>query len=257
MPIYAPLWALLWIAQVAVGGSLVAGAGEGASLRSLGTLTAAVDGKEVPLDLVRHAVKVEIRDGVALTTVESLFRNETDRDVKGVFEYPLPQDAWVAGFGVWHGDRLVQGEVAERGRIWDAYQSLMVEWKQATGGGGPGEGSAVQGGRFQATVYPIPAQGQKRIRIAYMQVLGWNGHGFTYVYPLVSEETRTAGLEELSVHVEVQSQPAILGVKSLNQPAVVETTANSATVEYTGKGALPGRDFTLEIGVASQPGQLV
>jgi len=52
------------------------------------------DGRPVgELGLKSHEVTVEILDGIAKTTVEENFENDTDRRLEGTFNFPLPSDA--------------------------------------------------------------------------------------------------------------------------------------------------------------------
>src|SRR5204862_4625155 len=52
---------------------------------SLGSLLANVDGRNVPLNVGYHQVDVDIRDGLARTTIEESFVNTTDRELEGTF----------------------------------------------------------------------------------------------------------------------------------------------------------------------------
>src|SRR5262249_48636569 len=77
---------------------------------ALGSLIAKVDGRNVPLSVGYHHVTVDIRDQIARTTIEESFVNHTDVTLEGVFHFPLPQDASIAGFGMWIGNELVMAD---------------------------------------------------------------------------------------------------------------------------------------------------
>ena len=75
---------------------------KGASVNeSLGSLVAQVNGQAVSLSVGVHKVNVEVRDQIARTTIEETFVNHTDAQLEGVFHFPLPQDASIAGFAMW------------------------------------------------------------------------------------------------------------------------------------------------------------
>mgnify|MGYP000231731385 CR=1 FL=1 len=67
---------------------------------SIGSLVANVDGRNVPLTVGYHKVSVDIRDQISRTVIEESFVNRTDGRLEGVFYFPLPQDASIAGFGI-------------------------------------------------------------------------------------------------------------------------------------------------------------
>ncbi len=87
-----------------------------ASGESLGSLLARIDGRDVPLTVGYHKVSVDIQDQIARTTIEESFVNQTESVLEGTFCLPLPQDASIAGFGMWIGDELIEADVVEKQR---------------------------------------------------------------------------------------------------------------------------------------------
>ena len=88
---------------------------EGATTNeSIGSLIAKVDGRNVPLTVGYHKVTVDIRDQIARTVIEESFVNHTPGRLEGVFQFPLPQDASISGFGMWIGSELVEADVVEK-----------------------------------------------------------------------------------------------------------------------------------------------
>src|SRR4029453_775540 len=94
---------------------------------SLGSLVAKVDGRDVPLSVGYHKVNVEVRDQIARTTIEESFVNHTDGTLEGVFHFPLPQDASIAGFGMWIGNELVEADVVKKQRPREIYETILRE----------------------------------------------------------------------------------------------------------------------------------
>ena len=58
---------------------------------------------------------------------------------------------------------------------------------------------------FRARVYPIPAKGEKRIRLSYTEMLEADGDSVQYVYPLNTEKFSYAPLEEVVISVDINS----------------------------------------------------
>ena len=74
------------------------------------------------------------------------------RSSKGVFYFPLPQDASISGFGMWIGDKLVEADVVEKQRAREIYETILRERRD------PGLLEWSGGNIFKARVFPIPAQ---------------------------------------------------------------------------------------------------
>ena len=148
---------------------------------SIGSLLAKIDGRNVPLTVGYHKVTVDIRDQIARTTIEESFVNHTNAQLEGTFFFPLPQDASIAGFGMWIGDKLVEADVVEKQRAREIYETILRERRD------PGLLEWSGGNIFKARVFPIPAQSEKRITITYTQVLPLRGNSYRYQYALQSE----------------------------------------------------------------------
>ena len=137
---------------------------------SIGSLLAKIDGRDVPLTVGYHKVTVDIRDQIARTTIEESFVNHTTAALEGTFFFPLPQDASIAGFGMWIGDKLVEADVVEKERAREIYETILRERRD------PGLLEWSGGNIFKARVFPIPAEAEKRITITYTQVLPLRGN---------------------------------------------------------------------------------
>ncbi|MEM9379138.1 MAG: VIT domain-containing protein [Planctomycetota bacterium] len=217
-----------------------------ASTEALGSLLANVDGRNVPLTIGYHDVTVDIRDQIARTVIEESFVNHTSRVLEGVFYFPLPADASISGFGMWIGDELVQGEIVEKQRARAIYETILRERRD------PGLLEWSGGSVFKASVFPIGAE--KRIRIAYTQVLPKTGEGYRYHYALRSEMLRKTPLRELRIEVRASSTAEIAGVTCPSHPCRIRATDHAASVEFEAQEFAPDRDFELRFETAPTDG---
>ena len=143
---------------------------------SLGSLLAKVDGRDVPLTVGYHRVKVDIRDQIARTVIEESFVNHTRFRTEGVFYFPLPQDASISGFAMWIGGEKVTADIVEKQRAREIYEEILRERRD------PGLLEWAGGNIFKARVFPIEPRQEKRIEISYTQVLPLRGNQFRYSY---------------------------------------------------------------------------
>ncbi|MEW6742249.1 MAG: VIT domain-containing protein [Planctomycetota bacterium] len=215
---------------------------------ALGSLLATIDGRNVPLTIGDHKVTVDIRDQIARTEIEESFINHTDSVLEGVFYFPLPADASISGFGMWVGDELVHGEIVEKQRARQIYETILREKRD------PGLLEWTGGNIFKARVYPIT--GRKRIKISYTQVLPKAGTAYAYHYALQSEMLRQHPLERLEIAVTVSSVEEIDAVTSPSHECRIRTTAHAASVEFVASEFTPDRDFELRVRTRPAPGSL-
>ena len=218
---------------------------KGASVNeSLGSLVAQVDGRAVPLTVGIHKVTVEIRDQIARTTVEETFVNNTDSLLEGVFQFPLPADASIAGFAMWIGNEKVEADVVEKQRAREIYETILREKRD------PGLLEWQGGNLFKARVYPIFAHSEKRVSITYTQVLPALGGKVRYSYALQSEMLRLHPLKELSVTLTVASALPLKSVKSPTHPCRESFTPHAARLEFAAQEYTPTKDFEAAIELA-------
>jgi len=219
--------------------SWLAGYESNTSTEALGSLLANVDGRDVPLTIGYHKVTVDIRDQIARTVVEESFVNHTHTVLEGVFYFPLPADASISGFGMWIGDELVEGDIVEKQRAREIYETILRERRD------PGLLEWTGGNIFKARVFPIGAE--KRIRIAYTQVLPKEGDTFAYHYALQSELLRKTPLRQLQIVVDVSSAEVLEDVASPSHECRVRRTEHAARVELDAEEYAPDRDFELRL----------
>ena len=210
----------------------------------MGSLVAKVDGRDVPLTVGYHHVSVEIRDQIARTTIEQSFVNHTKSRTEGVFYFPLPQEASIAGFGMWIGDEYVEADVVEKQRAREIYETILRERRD------PALLEWTGGNLFKARVFPILAHSEKRVKIVYTQVLPLDRDGqFRYRYALRSELMRQNPVRDLKVDVRVFSAEGIESATCGSHPdmARVDVTKNAAHIELAEQEYTPQSDFEIAV----------
>ena len=221
-----------------------------ASTEAMGSLLAKVDGRNVPLTIGYHKVTVDIRDQIARTVVEQSFRNHTSTVLEGVFYFPLPADASISSFGMWIAGEFVEGEIVEKQRAREIYETILRERRD------PGLLEWSGGNLFKARVFPI--HGEKRIKLSYTQILPKRDGRYRYRYGLRSELLQQNPLEKLQIEVNVHSSEALAGVSSPSHDARIRTTGHAASVELFAEEYTPEADFELAIDTAGdEPVRLV
>jgi Ca-activated chloride channel family protein len=206
-----------------------------------GTLVPAGGG--APLDIESQEVQVRIDNGIAVTTITQIFRNNRSNPLEAVYSFPVPIDASVSNFSMWINGKEVIGEVLEKQEARRIYESITRQRRD------PGLLEQVSFKLFQVRVFPVPANGTQKIQIAYYQPVSYDtGYG-TYVYPLeakTKEHSRVTGTFKLDV--DLSSDIPLTNVTSpshKNSLAVAETSKGHWRASIETRRATIDRDFVL------------
>ena len=135
------------------------------------------------LEIKEHVAHVTINNGVAVTQVTQVFQNTEDRQVEALYTFPVPRGASVAGFTMWIDGKEMVGEVLEKNRAREIYDSYKQTRKD------PGLLEQTDYRTFEMRVFPIGPRAEQRVQVMYYQELDFDHDWSTYVYPL-STQTR-------------------------------------------------------------------
>jgi len=193
-----------------------------------------------PLSVKYHRVTVDIVDQVARTSVDQVFVNHFGRDIEGTYIFPVPEGASVSGFAMFVGNERVEGEILDGREARRVYENIVRRLRD------PGILEYVGRNLFRARVYPIPANGEKRVQISYTEVLRADRGLVKYLYPLNTERFSRDPLEDVSVSVRIESQVPILNVYSpSHRVSVRKEGPGRASVGYEDKHVRPDKDLLL------------
>ena len=197
------------------------------------------------LEIKEHDAQVTINNGIAVTKVTQVFHNTEKRQVEALYTFPVPKGASVAGFSMWINGKEMVGEVLEKQRARDIYNSYKQTRRD------PGLLEQVDYRTFEMRIFPIGSEADQKVQITYYQELDYDHDWATYVYPLATVtrngvDARTTGKFALSVDVKSAVPIAELESPSHGQAFAVAKHSDAywqANLETTG-GSL-ARDIVL------------
>ncbi|MFC2160915.1 VIT domain-containing protein [Acidobacteriota bacterium] len=193
-----------------------------------------------PLSVKYHRVEVNILGQVAKTTIDQVFINHHSADIEGMYIFPLPEGASLSEFSMYIGDKKVEGEILDRDQARRIYEDIVRRMKD------PALLEYVGRNLFRARVYPIPARGEKRIKLSYTEILKSESRFVRYLYPLNTEKFSALPLEDVSISVNIQTQIPISNVYSpSHKVSIRKIEKNLARVGYEVKNTKPEKDFIL------------
>jgi Ca-activated chloride channel family protein len=193
-----------------------------------------------PLSVKYHRVKVEVVDQVARTSIDQVFINHFGRDIEGTYIFPVPEGASVSDFAMFIGNERVKGEILDSREARRIYEDIVRRMRD------PGLLEYMGRNLFRARVYPIPANGEKRVQISYTEVLKAENGLVKYLYPLNTERFSRDPLRDVSIAVRIESQVPIVNVYSPSHKVSVRKDGpGAARVGYEDKDVRPDKDFLL------------
>lgn len=163
------------------------------------------------LEIEEHDVHVMINNGVAVTRVTQVFRNTEKRQVEALYTFPVPKGASVANFSMWINGKEMVGEVLEKKRAREIYNSYKQRRRD------PGLLEQVDYKTFEMRIFPINAGAQQKVQIVYYQELNIDHDQATYVYPLATVtrrdiDSRTTG--RFAIDMQIKSAIPITTIES-------------------------------------------
>lgn len=196
------------------------------------------------LEIKYHHVDVSITDQLAVTHVDQIFYNPNEWAVEGTYLFPLPLDAVVSEFTLWVDGEPVQGKVLSAEEARRIYNEIVVQQRD------PALLEYAGKGAVQASIFPIPPGGERRIELKYSQVLPVQDGLVRYSYPLNTEKFSAKPLTSVKVSVTVKTEQPIRAVYSPSHAISVERSDDGRVrASYEAANITPDRDFDLFISV--------
>ena len=201
--------------------------------------------RTIPLAVKYHRVTTTIRDQVAVTEIDQVFVNLNPYELEGTYIFPIPENASVSAFSMWIDGKEMPGELLEKDKARKIYEDIVRSMKD------PALLEYAGRDMFRASIYPIPARGEKRVKISYSEVCTADGGMVRYRYPLNTEKFSSRPLEDVSVVIDIKGHLPIKNVTCPTHPVeVVQKGDNEVRVAFEAKNVTPDRDLVLYYSLA-------
>ena len=165
---------------------------------SVPTIIVQNGGKPEHLGLIELSYEVRIFGYFAETSATMTFANSQARLAEGDLYFPLPQGATVSGYALDIQGKMVDGVSVDKQRATTIFETEkarridpgLVEWTRRD--------------HFRTRVFPIPARGQRVVRVQYVSELEDGVNGVSYRLPLGF----TQSIPQFALRVEVVNPAA-------------------------------------------------
>ncbi|MCD9187249.1 MAG: VIT and VWA domain-containing protein [Pyrinomonadaceae bacterium] len=229
----------------------------------------------LPNVLTVKSIKLDtkINGQVATTHVEQIFRNDTQYTLEGTYFFPIPETASIVEFSIWENGKKLVGEVRSREEARRIYDEIVRRQRD------PGLLEYAGKDLFQASIFPIPPNSDKKLEITYSQVLKAESGTVAYRYPLgtgrnlwarqTSDEVRRnmppQKFGTVSGRIEIVGKEALRNIYSPSHQvevsrkgevsAVVSFETNSNENDFQLFYGLSNNDFGMSLLTYREPGK--
>lgn len=141
------------------------------------------NGTSTTLRVVKLDVSVRITGTLAVTTMDMTVHNPFPRILEGEFEFPITEGQTISRFALDINGHVRDGVVVPKEKARATFETIikrkvdpaLMEW--------------TRGNTFRSRIYPLPANGTRRIVIAYEQQLRASSDGYLYSLPFAFTDT--------------------------------------------------------------------
>ncbi|WP_313494486.1 VIT domain-containing protein [Stenotrophomonas sp.] len=159
----------------------------------------AVSKDEQPIELRRATIDGEVQAGIAQTRIELVFHNPNRRVMEGELQFPLADGQQISGFALDIDGQLRDAVPVPKERGRQVFEAITRQ------GQDPALLEQTAGNQFRLRVYPLPAEGSRRVQLTIREAMPLSGAGWQWRLPLqfaaaadeVSLRLRASGADKL------------------------------------------------------------
>ncbi|MDX9720968.1 MAG: VIT domain-containing protein [Myxococcota bacterium] len=193
--------------------------------------------QEWPLPMRNLTVDAVIEDQMARVTIDQTFFNHTNRQLEGVYSFPLPHDAAVARLAMYVDGKLMEGGIVERQRGREVYEGIVYRRRD------PALLEWMKGNLFKVRIFPLPAREEKRIFLSYTQSLRRLFDRYELVVPIPEVDVP---VDSVSLQVRLRNG-ATLEVNSNSHEIATRADGPDKLITYSGTKESIGDDLVLSV----------
>ncbi len=200
------------------------------------------------LEIRNHDVEVTIDGDVAETRIDQTFHNPNDWAAEGTYLFPIPDGAAVGEFRMWVDGKPVEARLLDAAQARQTYEEIVRNLRD------PALLEYAGRGLLQASVFPIPPGEDRRVEIAYGEILPTEGGLSHYRYGLDVERFSAAPLERVSISVAIASETPLRAIYSpTHKIAINRVDETHAAIGWEANDVRPEEDFDLYFSASPDP----
>ncbi len=189
------------------------------------------------LEIATLKINIDVIGNIATTTYDMQFYNPTNKILEGELNFPLGENQNVVRLALEINNNLREAVVVEKelGRV--AFEAVVRR------GVDPVLLEKVTGNNYKARIYPIPANGYKRIVLAYDQPLTTKNKQLKLYLPLQFNSK----LDVFKLNIKIFNPTKNAGIKTFGFPINFIDTQHIKIATFTRQNFFLNNDLTIKI----------
>jgi len=194
-----------------------------------------------PLEVTYHRVNVDIKDQVAVTSVDQEFFNPNNSNLEGTYIFPLPAGAHIDKFSMDNiNGKMMDAELLPAEKAHALYEDIVRKMKD------PALLEYAGRDAFKVRIFPIEPHSRKQIKIKYTQILESDSDIVEYIYPLNTEKFSSAPIRDVSVKITLDGKAPLKSIYCPSHSAEIKRDGEyRALVGFEAKDVRPDSDFKI------------
>ncbi len=193
-----------------------------------------------PLAMVNHRVTISIEEQVAVTRIEQVFRNHTDRRLEATYVFPIPKGASVNKFTMTVNGKEQSAELVKSDEARKVYTEIVRRTQD------PGLLEYIGNNLMRLRIFPIEPKVDQKVTLSFTAVIQSEAGVVEYVYPLKTDGRATRTLEDFSIKAKIKSQSKVQNIYSPTHAIDVKKISDrESEVTFERNQALLDKDFQL------------
>ncbi len=185
-------------------------------------------------------VTTVINDAVAETTVSQTFVNSGSVAQEGTYLYPLPEGAMPTAFSMTIGEKTMEPRILTAEEARTIYEGYVRRYRD------PALLEYVGRNLVKMSVYPIPPQSERVIKMRYTEVLKPQGGMRKYAYSLSTSRFSSRPVGATTVSIKLMTSSPLKNVFSPSHDLSLRRPDDrTATASWEGVNDTSDRDLTL------------
>ena len=148
-----------------------------------------------PISLSELNINAEVISNIATSTYELVFHNPNNRVLEGELVFSLFDGQSVIDYALQINGKYRHASVVPKAKAKEAFENII------RAGIDPGLIEKTIGNNFKTRLYPIPANGFKRIKITVQEILESSNNRFQYRIPFINKQP----LKKLKIAINLPS----------------------------------------------------
>jgi Ca-activated chloride channel homolog len=151
-----------------------------------------------PLESRSTKIETKIFDQTAITTVEQVFYNPTNRRLEAYFLFPVPKDVVITKFTMNINGKMQEAELLDAVKARQIYEQIVRKAQD------PALLEYYNRAMFRVRIFPIEPNSEQRIQLTYTETLQKDNGTIAYSFPLNTAKYSAKPLNNISMRVMIE-----------------------------------------------------